>query len=182
MCSSARRYPEDRQVKRRDPAASLPLDHGVRRTDCKRECANEDARSFSTPPYCPAFGREIHAADRKTRRGETDRPPVSPEFVTRVRALMKLMPGEAARLCGRREVFSAKVRPDDQAVIRRAQQCFTTTEKFSRTRCRAAVSVVDSWPLTQTPYTLRRRIKPTATIAITVTRAQNFANSSPCRV
>ena len=182
MCSSARRYPEDRQVKRRDPAASLPLAHGVRRTDCKRECANEDARNLSTPPCCLASGQEIHAADRKTRRGETDRPPVSPEFVTRVRVLMKLMPGEAARLCGRREVFSAKVRPDDQAVIRRAQQCFTTTEKFSRTRCRAAVSVVDSWGLTQTPYTLRRRIKPTATIAITVTRAQNFANSSPCRV
>ncbi len=95
---------------------------------------------------------------------------------------MKLMPGEAARLSGRREAFSAKVRPDDQAVIRRAQECFTTTEKFSRTRCRAAVSVADPWPLTQRPYTLRRRIKPTATIAVTVTSAQNFANSSPCRV
>src|SRR5437870_13058795 len=127
MCSSARRYPEDRQVKRRDPAASLPLDHGVRRTDCKRECANEDARNLSTPPCCLASGQEIHAADRKTRRGETDRPPVSPEFVMRVRALMKLMPGEAARLCGRCEVFTTKVSTDDQAIIRRAEQWFTTT-------------------------------------------------------
>src|SRR5947208_13528508 len=138
MYNSASRHLGDQRARHRDLSAFLRLARGVRRTDCKREYEDADARNFSIPPCYPASGREIHVAGQKTLRDEKDRHCVARESAMHARAPPRSMLGEAAPRYAHREIFLARAQPDDRVAGRRAWRSFSTTRKFSRDAVAAA--------------------------------------------
>src|SRR5438270_4332057 len=132
MCSSARRYPEDRQGEDRYPPAFLWLARDALRRGCRSECLAAGVRSFSIPPCCLVSRHENHVADRRMQQGETGRRSAAQECETRARASQKPMPDEGARRRASHEIFSAKARKDDRLAVQHARLWFNTTLKFLR--------------------------------------------------
>src|SRR6266496_1832855 len=111
-------------------ALVLRLSRGVRRTNCKREYEDADARNFSIPPCYPASGRETHVAGQKTLRDEKDRHCVARESAMHARASPRSMRDESAPRCGHREISLARAQPDDRVAGRQACRSTSTTQKF----------------------------------------------------
>src|SRR5207302_8841045 len=132
MCNTARRYLEDRQAARRDRRASLASVRDVPRTNCKPECRAADARNFSIRPCCPAFGREIRAADRRMRGAEINRRSIARGFSMHARGLPKPTPDEAARRSWRRGVPLAKDRGDDRVRFELASLIYRTVFRLTK--------------------------------------------------
>src|SRR6266550_3646864 len=193
MCSSAHRYPGDRQLEHQAPSASPQSARGVRRKDCKPECRAADAGSFSIRACCPGSHHENHVADQITQRGERDPRCAAREHVMRARALPKPMPDEVTRRLAHREIVPAKVCPNDRVAVEQTCVWFVPhasnsreADQSPRVRCydeAPPAPELTSRDGTRDPPRRRNpRSEIAAIIPINVITAHSFANNSPCRV